>query len=106
MKGLSLLPECSIRGYHIRGEVSLLVEAFVQVELLLLALMLAEQLLNKLNLVGQVICFRDPKIKDQIRALFVESAAHNVSLESFLLGERYWIWRAEKDVLRHWILLW
>ena len=105
VKSPRLLPECSICGYYIRGDVLSLVKAFVQVEMLLPAFMLAAHLLNKLNLVGWVIRVRYPNIEDQIRALFVKPTAHNVSLESFLLGERCCIRRAEKNVLRHRILL-
>ena len=67
--------------------------------------MFAEYLLNKLDLVGWVIRIRYPNVEDEIRASFVKSATHDITLESFLLGEGCWIRRAEKDVLRHQVLL-
>ena len=65
----------------------MLVEALAQVEFLLPALMLVEHLLNKLNIVGLVVCVCDENIKDKIRALFIEFVAHYFPTEIFLLCE-------------------
>ena len=99
LEGLRLLSECTIRSHHIRGKESTLIQTFAQVELILPALMLAEHLLNKLDLVGWVICIRDAYIKDQISAPRVEAAAHYVSPECFLLCERCWIRRTELHII-------
>ena len=73
------------------GKVAPLVEAFVQVNIILPTLMLLEYLINRLDLFGQVIRIRDVDIQDEISALCVETAAHDVTLEFLFLGKGCWV---------------